>query len=806
MVFKGLRILVGCNGKKKNNGSPPNFVMRNNVIYLLGILMLVSVTSLLAQTVTLNFSGLDAWSQPVPLSHVSITNLSKGWQVTLYENNFEFTLHDETGVEEHEFSNSFFLSQNTPNPFSGTTDVSLNLPESGKTILTVYDMSGRLIVQHSEMLNVGSHTFRIQLLKNQTYLFKAGCGRFSGQIKLVNTGDAYTNSISYIGGGVLANKDFKSRNEYPFTLGDTMEYVGYATINNNEVESEHIIQQQMLSETILLSFAEAQYGLPCPNVPTVTDYDGNIYNTVLIGQQCWMKENMRTTHYHNGTAIAVGNGNPATDEVSYFISENNDVTMYGYLYSKAAMNHSTNISDSASMVIQGVCPPGWHIPSNGEFIQLCGFVGSVPEFVCGSDTAKIAKALASKQGWSSDNKYCVPGNNQSLNNATGFTAYPAGFSIGYYSGRQAYLWTSAGYEFVIDSEEPNTHLSSDYSNEGLSVRCIFGVGASNIAVSTAVVSDISGLAALCGGSVTTGGETVIARGLCWSISPEPTLSNDHTVSGNTEGSFTDSLTGLLPNTTYYVRAYVTVNAGTAYGNQRSFITLTDPLNGLPCPGNPTVTDYDGNVYNTVHIGQQCWMKENLRTTHYANGEEIPAGSESSTTIAYRYNPNNYGDVVSTYGHLYNWPAVMHGESSSDSIPSGVQGICPTGWHVPSNAEWTQLASYVSSQHDYYCNNWHNSGKPLASTTGWNTAPQITCAVGNNLGANNASGFSALPAGSWPVSYYWYDQNFGKQALFWTSTIHYGNNVFLRALRYNETGLDGGSTGQSVGFSVRCVCN
>lgn len=780
--------------------------MKKTVTFLATMFLFASLS---AQTVSVTFTGRDANNQHVPLNRVVVSNLTKGWQETLmWPDDTVLTMTDQTGIGDIEMQDfaSLHLSQNTPNPFNGTTFANLLVTEQGDVSLEITDISGRVVgANNYSSLQPGTHEIRITLSSAGIYFLTARQNGRTSSIKMVNRSIGSGNSIVFVG-VVQPKSGIKDVTDNLFEAGDTMEYVGYATINHNEVESEHIIQQQMLSETILLSFTEAQYGLPCPNVPTVTDYEGNIYNTILIGQQCWMKENMRTTHYHNGTAIAVGNGSPATEEVSYFISGNSDVTMCGYLYSKAAMNHSTNISDSASMVIQGVCPPGWHIPSNEEFIQLCGFVGSVPEFVCGSDTTKIAKALASKQGWSSDSKYCVPGNNQSLNNATGFTAYPAGLSNGYFCGRRAYLWSSSGHNLLIDYESPNTCLTSDNCDMGLSVRCIFGVGVSDISVNTAAVSGISGLSALCGGTVSTGGETVIARGLCWSTSPEPTLSNDHTISGSAEGSFTDSLTGLLPNTTYYVRAYVTINAGTAYGNQRSFITLTDPLNGLPCPGNPTVTDYDGNVYNTVHIGQQCWMKENLRTTHYSNGEEILAGSESSTTVAYRYNPNNYGNVVSTYGHLYNWPAVMHGESPSDSIPSGVQGICPTGWHVPSNAEWTQLASYVSNQHDYYCDNWYNSGKPLASTTGWNTAPQITCAVGNNLSANNASGFSVLPAGSWPVSYHWYDQNFGKEALFWTSTIHYGNNIFLRALRYNETDLDGSSTGQTNGFSVRCVCD
>ena len=117
----------------------------------------------------------------------------------------------------------------------------------------------------------------------------------------------------------------------------------------------------------------------------------------------------------------------------------------------------------------------------------------------------------------------------------------------------------------------------------------------------------------------------------------------------------------------------------------------------PCLGTTTLMDYDGNIYKTVQIGQQCWMKENLRTTKYADGISIALGSIPSTTIAYRYYPDNNSSNVNTYGYLYNWKAVMRNSSSSDANPSGVQGICPTGWHVPSDEEWKQLTNYVSSQ-------------------------------------------------------------------------------------------------------------
>ena len=107
--------------------------------------------------------------------------------------------------------------------------------------------------------------------------------------------------------------------------------------------------------------------------------------------------------------------------------------------------------------------------------------------------------------------------------------------------------------------------------------------------------------------------------------------------------------------------------------------------------------------------------------------------------------------MSTYGLLYNWPAVMHGESSSDSYPSGVQGICPSGWHVPSNIEWEVVENAMLDQIDFQCGSIGHQAKALASTAGWYSSTE-TCAVGNNQSANNATGFSAFPAG------YYYDDS------------------------------------------------
>ena len=202
----------------------------------------------------------------------------------------------------------------------------------------------------------------------------------------------------------------------------------------------------------------------------------------------------------------------------------------------------------------------------------------------------------------------------------------------------------------------------------------------------------------------------------------------------------------------------------------------------PCPGVPTVTDHEGNVYTTVKIGNQCWMRENMRTTHYADGVEIPAGSDTSTTIAFRYNPNNNSDNVANYGYLYNWPAVMHGAGSSSANPSGVQGICPTGWHLPSYDEWNTLLTALNDS--------SATGTKLKSQSGWN----------DNGNGTNVSGFSALPAGFWNYTF----DNFygdGNHVSFWSSKDDQSYAYYLRIGNdYARLGDDF----KNMGLSVRCL--
>ena len=194
-------------------------------------------------------------------------------------------------------------------------------------------------------------------------------------------------------------------------------------------------------------------------------------------------------------------------------------------------------------------------------------------------------------------------------------------------------------------------------------------------------------------------------------------------------TYSSSISGLVANTNYYVRAYATNSYGTAYGNP---ITFTTQDGGV---ANSFTDTRDGNVYKTVTIGSQVWMAENLKYLPSVVGSDV--GSNTSPCYyVYGYNGTDVNEAKSTsnyntYGVLYNWPASMGGSTSSTANPSGVQGVCPSGWHLPSDSEWKQLVDYLGGE--------NVAGGKLkeSGTEHWNNP---------NVGATNETGFSALPGG------------------------------------------------------------
>jgi len=211
-----------------------------------------------------------------------------------------------------------------------------------------------------------------------------------------------------------------------------------------------------------------------------------------------------------------------------------------------------------------------------------------------------------------------------------------------------------------------------------------------------------------------------------------------------------------------------------------------------------VTDIDGNTYTSVGLGSQLWMAENLRTTKYNNGDLIETTTPATLDItsesepAYQWPANADEDLVATHGRLYTWYAITDSRS-----------VCPTGWHVPSAAEWDILNYYL--MHNGYAfvgGAPQDIGKSMAATWGWADSPNVG-SVGNDQASNNSSGFTALPAG-----FRFHSGSFGYMggiAIWWTSTIGAGTSSWTRELNNVYASLiDYYQNYRQNGFAVRCV--
>lgn len=201
-------------------------------------------------------------------------------------------------------------------------------------------------------------------------------------------------------------------------------------------------------------------------------------------------------------------------------------------------------------------------------------------------------------------------------------------------------------------------------------------------------------------------------------------------------------------------------------------------------------DRDGNLYKFISIGNQIWMAENLRYLPAVTG---PATASQTTPYHYVYDYDgtdvNAAQATSnyeTYGVLYNWPAAMAGQAGSNSDPSGVQGVCPDGWHLPSNAEWTTLVDFLSGE--------IVAGGKLkeSGTTHWDSP---------NSGATNETGFTALPGGCRNSDNTFMD--IGSEGRWWSTTDN-ASMAYNRAMLYANTWVVDVSNNKEQGYSVRCV--
>ena len=292
-------------------------------------------------------------------------------------------------------------------------------------------------------------------------------------------------------------------------------------------------------------------------------------------------------------------------------------------------------------------------------------------------------------------------------------------------------------------------------------------------VTTATVTSITAFSASSGGNVTDAGNgTISARGVCWATTSGPTIAGSHTTDATGTGSFTSTLTELAGSTTYYVRAYATNAAGTSYGGELTFTTFA-------------ATDADGNNYSSVVIGAQTWLVENLKTTRYNNGDLIGTTATMTQDITAEVSPkyqwpcNGSETNVADYGRFYTYYTV------TDS-----RGVCPTGWHVPADAEWETMKTFLGGETP--------AGTKIkeTGTAHWQ---------GPNAFATNETGFTARGGGFRQVDGIYVSLTI--TGYFWSTTPGTAPDMaYGQGLHWNDALLLKGGYFRNDGVSVRCLKN
>ncbi|MFM8917493.1 MAG: FISUMP domain-containing protein, partial [Bacteroidota bacterium] len=367
----------------------------------------------------------------------------------------------------------------------------------------------------------------------------------------------------------------------------------------------------------------------------------------------------------------------------------------------------------------------------------------------------------------------IPGATVTLNSQTNGTASDYTNAQGQFSG-----WVPAGQTLTMTVQVPCNGTNTTVLTQSIGPFST-NTTLSPIAVTVPGATQVTGTLVDCNNAAITNGYVI---------------ANGQVHFANAAGVFSFSTCG--SGTQLYPYGGNPLTAGTpvqipANGNMGNVTVCSGGGGG----GTGTVTDIDGNTYNTVQIGTQEWMQENLKTTKYKNGDVIPTGLnngqwEITTTGAWAYY-NNSSQYNNPYGKLYNWYAV-----------ADPRGVCPTGWHVPTDSEWNQLVKYLDPQADTTIIGYQSqiagglmkSVGDLQSGTGLWQSP--------NTGGTNISGFTGLPGGYRNVLGNY--NLIGYYGFWWSSSESSTISPWLRYLYYTDAGVNRNGNNKRVGLSVRCL--
>jgi uncharacterized protein (TIGR02145 family) len=402
------------------------------------------------------------------LDSIKIMNMTNDGLTTLYWPDTVLSLDCTNGISDHVNNRLVFkVFQNYPNPTKDITNIDIYVPKKGIVNIIISDVSGCNSVNKELVLERGLHSFSFRPGTEQVFFFTARWKNQIKSIKILAYGSRtnVTNSIEYH--GILNNPQQFKRSDFPYTYGDSLLFIGFSKTNNEVVGSDVIGDTPLTNEIYEFNISE---GVPCIETPIV-DYAGQIYNTVKIQNQCWLKENLNIGSIIDSTLEMQDN------EIieKYCIKNSEDsCAKYGGLYQWNEM-----INYSVTNRARGICPPGWHIPSDGEWKTLEGNVDSEygvgdPEWDnVGSRGSDVGHKLKSKKGWIQDG---------SGSDLYGFSARPSGSYD--YNFSSFYGWKGFGFWWTSSCDQNsalyhgvhylNSKSSRGFSDkqQGMSIRCI----------------------------------------------------------------------------------------------------------------------------------------------------------------------------------------------------------------------------------------------------------------------------------------------------------------------------------------------
>jgi len=743
-------------------------------ILLSTLILVASLCSLIAQNITIRFSGRSQDNLYMRLDSVAVHDISQQWERTIFYP--DTVLIAILNSIENQNSPSFSVSQNSPNPFDGKTEVAISIPNDCTTTIQISDINGRIQAQTTQKLNAGTHTFEINLTTPQAYILSATANGKTSSIKMINTGKGCSNSISYIG---QTSQQKLIVNDI-FQLGDQMKYIGYATFEGASVTSTTITRTQNASENITLSFPINISG--ATDVPQVSTFQATEVSqtSATMNGKATFSAPLQTTGFYYGTSTSSMSNNITTTQsptgnFSYLLSGLEPGTTYFYR-AYAIYNDEIYTGEIKSFTTDS--PNGNHdltvtFTSKGHSTNYQYLYLYIP-----LDSIKVVNQT---RNWEQtlifpDTIMNVDFNNTKLNingNASSgdrmtYTGYTSYRGVLYSQQTQRYLYSST-LEFMfeipfcddkyihieINDCEPVTYNGITYSQSGhyeierypTAYHCD-SIIILDIEIRNHIFTEIN--VSTCDDSYT------------WA-------DNTYTESGIYQQTFTsvhgcDSLVSL------------NLTVGNGFTDER-----------------------DGNSYCTVTIGNQVWMAENLRYLPSVNRGTDESWTESRYYV-YGYQGTNVDDAKDTYnyaeyGVLYNFIAA--------------QTACPSGWHLPSDSEWTELEIYLENNgynFDGYVDTdndreTHNViAKSLASTYNW-TVSDINNTPGCLQQKNNSSGFNGKPAG-------WKTLNgqfayINENGTWWSSTP-YSNHHWDRYLHFTRTYVTRSHNENHIGMSIRCI--